>query len=89
MFISTAEAMKLLCLKSRNQLYRLKDEGKIIAYKPAGRVLFNRDELIEYVKNAKVKPKPPPEHFTAGKKRKGKFCSAGKTPKEIRAWLNS
>ena len=57
MYLTSREAMELLCIKSQNQLYRLVDAGKIPAYKPAGRLLFNRSALMGYIEDSQVHPK--------------------------------
>jgi len=57
MFISTKEAMSLLCIESRTQMDRLKNRGVITAYKPFGRVLYKRDEIIRLIEESRLQPR--------------------------------
>ena len=76
--LSANEAMEFLRV-SRNQLYRLIDAGKIIAYKPAGRLIFKRSELIEYINDGLIMPKMTAYHNTRKKQqRKSKYIPGEK-----------
>ncbi|MCL2392365.1 MAG: helix-turn-helix domain-containing protein [Oscillospiraceae bacterium] len=68
MYISSKEAQKLLCV-SANQLYRLVDAGKVPAYKPAGRLLFNRSKLMSYIEDSRVTPKDSVSRTISKKRR--------------------
>jgi len=66
-FITSDEAMSLLCI-SRTTLNRLIEKRRITAYKPTGRLLFNRDELSEYIESCAVIPKQSIYHGTGRRK---------------------
>jgi len=57
-FISYPEAMKFLDL-SRMTIHRLIVEGDIPAYKVRGKWLFDKEELIDWVKSKRREPKKP------------------------------
>jgi len=67
--LTATEAMELLRI-SRNQLYRLIYAGKVTAYKPSGRLLFKRSELMEYIEEGKVEPHEPVYHNVRKTRRK-------------------
>ncbi|MGY3213941.1 helix-turn-helix domain-containing protein [Mucilaginibacter sp. HD30] len=51
-WISGAEAMQLLRLKSKTTLQKMKDEGKIRVSQPAKRIiLYDRDSISDYLED--------------------------------------
>ena len=51
-WISSAEAMDLLRIKSKTTLQKLRDEGKIRTSQPGSRtVLYDRDSIIDYLED--------------------------------------
>ena len=55
MYLTANEAMDFLKI-SRTTLQRFISDGTIKAYKPAGRLFFNKDELSSFIENSVVKP---------------------------------
>ena len=72
MYINADETMSLMCVKSRTQLYRLINKGVITAYKPSGRLLFDRDEIIKAIEESRVQPQLETVSNTVSKTRKKK-----------------
>ena len=71
-FITQSEAMQILCIESRTQMERLRNKGVITAYKPFGRVLYKRDEIIGLIEQSRIQTIPEPVSITVNKKKKNK-----------------
>jgi excisionase family DNA binding protein len=52
-FIGIKEVVRLTGI-SKSRLYKLTAKGQIIHYKPTGKLLFKRHEILEWVENGKV-----------------------------------
>jgi len=70
-FIGFSDTMKFLSL-GRMTINRLIADGDIPAYKVRGKWLFDKEELIDWVKSKRKEPKKPPAPQPAARRSRKK-----------------